>query len=48
MDAVYECVGNGFRMQKEYRDRLEAFYPVRDELNCERTYQVLRRMDGGK
>ena len=48
VDAVYECAGNGFRMQKEYRDRLEAFYPVRDEQNCERTYQILRRMGGEK
>ena len=45
--AVYECAGNDFRMQKEYRDRLEAFYPVRDERNCERTYQILCRMGGG-
>ena len=48
INAVYECAGNDFRMQKEYRDRLDAFYPVRDELNCERTYQVLRRMDSGE
>ena len=34
--------------QQEYRDRLDAFYSVRDELNCERTYQVLRRMDRGE
>ena len=46
VNAVNECAGNGFRMQKEYLDRLQAFYPVRDELNCERTYQVLCRMDG--
>ena len=46
--AVYECVGNDFRLQKKYRDRLDAFYSVRDELNCERTYQVLRRMDRGE
>ena len=48
VDAVRECAGNGFRMQEKYRERLEAFYPVRDEQNCERTYQILRRMDGGK
>ena len=46
VDAINECVGNDFRMQKKYLDRLEAFYPVRDERNCERTYQILRRMDG--
>ena len=43
--AVYECAGNDFRMQKEYRARLDAFYPRRDEQNCERTYQILRRMN---
>ena len=48
VDAVCECAESGFRMQKEYRDRLDAFYSVRDELNCERTYQILSRMDVGK
>ncbi len=48
VDAVYESAGNGFLMQKEYRDRLDAFYAVRDELNCDRTYQILRRMADGK
>ena len=48
VDAVRECAGNDFRMQEKYRDRLEAFYPVRDEQNCERTYQILCRMAGGK
>ncbi len=48
MNATYESVQNGFRMQKEYRERLDAFYSVRDEKNCERTYQVLKRMDGEK
>ena len=45
-DAVCACAGNDFRMEKKYLDRLEAFYPVRDEQNCERTYQILRRMTG--
>lgn len=48
VNAIYESVENDFRMQKKYRDRLEAFYPVRDELNCERTYQILCRMGGKK
>ena len=47
-DAVCECARNGFKMQKEYRDRLDAFYPARDELNCERTYRILSRMESGK
>ncbi len=48
VNAIYECAGNDFRMKKEYKDRLDAFYSVRDERNCERTYQVLCRMDGRK
>ena len=48
MDAIYECAGNDFRMQQKYRDRLEAFFPVRDEKNCERTYQALSRLSGGQ
>jgi len=43
-DAMEACVENGFRLQSEYRNRLEVFYPVRDEMNCERTYQILCRM----
>ena len=48
VNAIYECAGNDFRTQKEYRDRLDAFFSVRDERNCERTYQVLERMNGRK
>ena len=48
VNAIYECVENGFIMQDEYKDRLDAFYSVRDELNCERTYQILCRMDREK
>ena len=48
VNAVYEGGGNDFRMQKKYQDRLEAFYPFRDELNCERTYRILSGMGAGK
>lgn len=41
MDALLACSKNGFRMEKKYHDRLDAFFPVRDEKNCERTYQAL-------
>ena len=48
LKALRECAQNDFRMQKEYRDRLDAFYPVRDAKNCERTYQILQNMTVGK
>ena len=48
VNALYECAGNDFQMQKEYLSRLDAFYSARDELNCERTYQILKRMNAGK
>ncbi len=47
VDAICECAGNGFRMEEKYRDRLKAFFPVRDEKNCERVYEAVRRLDGG-
>ncbi len=46
MDALLAYVRNGFRMQQEYLDRLDAFFPVRDEKNCERTYQRLQALGG--
>ncbi len=48
LSAIYDCAGDDFRMKKEYKDRLDAFYSIRDEQNCERTYQVICRMDSGK
>ena len=48
VDAVYECAGNCFRMEEKYRSRLEAFFPVRDENNCERVFQAISRLNGGK
>ena len=48
LDAIRECASNGFKMSGEYKKRLEAFYPVRDEKNCERTYEILCRMNGSK
>ncbi|MBQ6060788.1 MAG: CDP-glycerol glycerophosphotransferase family protein [Clostridia bacterium] len=47
VDAICEYAGNGFRMEEKYRDRLKAFFPVRDEKNCERVYEAVRRLDGG-
>ena len=44
LDALRECAANDFRMQEEYRGRLDAFYPVRDAKNCERTYRILQQM----
>ena len=44
LEALRRCAGNGFHMEKEYLDRLEAFFPMRDENNCERTYQILSKL----
>lgn len=43
MDALRACVEGDFRMQAPYFDRLEAFFPIRDEKNCERTYEIIRK-----
>ena len=44
VSALHEYVENGFKMQQEYYDRLEAFFPVRDEKNCERTFQIISKL----
>ncbi len=44
MDALLKCVQNNFRMEKEYHDRLDAFFPIRDEQNCERTFQIVSKL----
>ena len=46
MAALRACAEGGFKMEKQYMERLEAFFPVRDERNCERTYRLLT--GGGK
>ena len=48
VDAVCECAGNGFRMREQYQNRLGAFFPLRDEKNCERTYRILSRISGAE
>ncbi len=44
MDALQACARNDFRMQKEYLGRLDAFFAVRDEKNCERTFRIVSEM----
>ena len=46
LDALCGSADDGFRMRREYRDRLDAFYPVRDSMNCERTYRIISGMGG--
>ena len=36
----------GFKMDRTYQERLEAFFPMRDEKNCERTYKILSALGG--
>ena len=44
MEALLESARNDFRMEKKYHDRLDAFFPMRDEKNCERTFQALCKL----
>ena len=44
MDAMLMSAQNDFRMEKKYHDRLDAFFPMRDEKNCERTFQALLKL----
>ena len=44
LDALEASIQNGFRMTEEYRARLDAFFPVRDEKNCERTFKIVSEL----
>ena len=48
MDALLACARDDFRMAQKYRDRLEAYFPMRDEKNCERTFRALCRLGGSQ
>ena len=48
MDALLTCARNDFRMEKEYHDRLDAFFAIRDDKNCERTFQAIRKIGESK
>ena len=45
LNALLRCAEQDFKMEQTYRDRLEAFFPLRDESNCERTYRVLSGLE---
>ena len=40
------CYMNGFRLQVEYEQRMKEFYMLRDERNCERVYEEIKRHFG--
>ena len=44
LNALNSYARDNFKMQKEYLDRLQAFYPMRDEHNCERTFDALCKL----
>ena len=44
LENLLSYVQSGFRMPPEYERRLDAFFPVRDEKNCERTYQIISKL----
>lgn len=44
--ALRASADAGFKMDRTYQDRLEAFFPLRDEKNCERTYKILSALGG--
>lgn len=39
---------NGFHMPDEYKQRVDAFFPKRDNKNCERIYNAILQMENSK
>ncbi len=44
LEALEQAAGREFRMEPMYHDRLNAFFLMRDEKNCERTYEAILRL----
>ncbi len=44
MKELIICAESGFEQQPLYRERAERFFPLRDDHNCERTYQVIMNL----
>ncbi|SAK81497.1 glycosyl transferase family 2 [Caballeronia temeraria] len=45
LDAVSAVLAGGGRMSPDYHARAEAFLPLRDGRNCERTYEAIAALD---
>ncbi|BBU31768.1 hypothetical protein BTHE68_55020 [Burkholderia sp. THE68] len=45
LEAVSAILTNGGQMSPEYHARAEAFLPLRDGRNCERTYEAIAALD---
>ena len=45
--SLTACAEAGFALPEEYAKRIERFFPMRDDKNCERTYQAILALSGG-
>ena len=39
--AIEKCIHNNFRLAEKYARRLRAFFPLKDQNNCDRIYQCI-------
>ncbi|MBQ9009435.1 MAG: CDP-glycerol glycerophosphotransferase family protein [Clostridia bacterium] len=46
--ALEESIDRGFRIEPLYQERLDAFFPMRDEKNCERTFEIVSSLRENK
>ena len=44
---IRACAERGFTVTEEYGARIAAFFPRRDQKNCERTYEAIRNLGKG-
>ena len=44
LEQLLSYVRGGFKMPPEYARRLDAFFPVRDENNCQRTFDIISKL----
>lgn len=44
LQALERCLQDGARPAPEYLQRMEAFFPLRDDHNCQRTFDAIRNL----
>lgn len=44
LEETRACLERGMELQDDYRERVRAFFPMRDAKNCQRTFEAIKKL----
>ena len=44
LEETRACLERGMELQDDYRERVRAFFPMRDAKNCQRTFEAVKKL----